>query len=142
MRGQVSVEYLVIVGIAIGLLIPAVMFFYSYNKSSESSSIASQVNEIGLQAISTAKATYALGRNARQTIEFVMPSDVTGVYADGQELVIVYETSAGRSEAVFFSDVNLTTGSPDGRVGQTQPGLTRFRFESLGRRVNVTELVG
>lgn len=142
MRGQVSVEYLVIVGIAIGLLIPAVMFFVSYNKSNEASSIASQVNEIGLNSIARAKSTYALGRNARQTFEFVMPEGVQRAYVEDQEFIIVYETTAGRTEAVFFSSVNLTTMHPDGTVSTAHPGLTTYLFQSLGNRVNITEVIG
>ncbi len=143
-RAQVSIEYLVIVGVAIGLLIPAVMFFYAYNSSGKSQSVGAQVNEIGLQASGMAKSTYALGKNARQTLEFTMPESVRRVYVSGsdmRELVVAYDTQAGRSEAVFFSTIPLATAYADGNVSTAHPGLTKYQFESLGDTVRVTESV-
>ncbi|MDD9954547.1 MAG: hypothetical protein OXR66_09540 [Candidatus Woesearchaeota archaeon] len=138
--GQVSVEYLIIVGVALGLLIPAVIFFYSYSKSSDASAVSSQINDIGLQALSHVQSTYALGRNSRQTMEFNMPDVVQHVYVNGQELVFVYETELGRSEAVFFSTIPMITNDTiDGNISDVHPGLTNYRFDSFGSTVKITE---
>ena len=144
MRGQVSVEYLVLVGVAIGVLVPAVLFFYKYSQTTEASSSATQINEVGLQMVSVVKSTYALGRNARQTLEFTMPENVNRVYVDNMELVFVYETAFGESEAVFFSKNVPMTSDPSfiaGNISIVHPGLTKYQFESLGSEVNITEVI-
>jgi hypothetical protein len=139
MRAQISIEYLVIMGVTLGILIPAVFFFYTYSKSDTGSTTSAQINEIGLRAVSTVKGTYALGTGAWQTLEFSMPESVTRVYVNNTELVFVYDTSSGESTAVFFSNVNMTSTNPDGNISQTHPGLTKYRFTSQGGTVLITE---
>jgi hypothetical protein len=141
-RAQSSLEYLIIVGIALGLLVPAVFFFASYSKSRESSGTSAQINEIGLQIVSTASETYALGKNARRQVDAAMPAGVRRIYVSGTELIIVYETQKGISEAVFFASVPLVTPYSDGNVSIAHAGLTHFRMTSLGLSVNVSEVSG
>lgn len=143
-RGQVSVEYMVIVAIALGLLVPAVIFFYTYTKSADPTS--AQLNEAGLQMIAAVKSTYALGLNARQTVEFTMPATVVNVTVNDRELVFRYHTAEGISEAVFFSTIGMEVEtapgvySPAGPISVPRPGLTRYRFTSRGPTVVITEM--
>lgn len=46
-KGQVSVEYLIMIGISLAILIPASVFFLNYSQSSNNGVIRSQVNKIG-----------------------------------------------------------------------------------------------
>jgi len=139
--GQVSVEYLVIVGIALGLLIPGVLFFYVYSQSNVGSTTSSRINDAGLQMISTANNAYAQGTGAWQTLEFIMPESVTRVYTNDTELVFVYETQDGTSHAVFFSPVTLVTSLPDGNISkEPHPGATRYRFTTTNnQQIKITE---
>jgi len=141
MRGQVSVEYLVIIGLAIGILIPGVLFFYGYSQSNIGSTTASRLNEIGLRLVSATRSTYALGTNAWQTVEFTMPDAVTRAYVNDTELVFTYDTQFGQADAVFFSTVPLTTSDvDDGNISIVHPGQTRYRLTSQGSTVNITEV--
>jgi len=128
MRGQISLEYLIVIGIAMAIIIPGVLFFYSYTRAGSASSTAGLFNDIGLQMVSTAKSTYASGTGARQTIDVVMPDSVTRIYMSGSELIIVYDTPHGPSEAVFFPEVPIFTPYADGNLSLAHPGLTRYRF--------------
>lgn len=139
MRGQISVEYLIIIGIALGILIPGVMFFYTYSQSNEGSTTNAHLNDVGLRMVGTAKSTYAQGIGAWQTLEITLPPDVTRVYVNDTELTIVYETQNGISEAVFFSSVNMTAPNSDGNVTVARPGVIRLRFMSQGSKVLINE---
>jgi uncharacterized protein (UPF0333 family) len=145
-RGQVSVEYLMIIAIALGVLVPSIFLFYTYSKSATNEVTGSQLNDIGLQMVAAGKSTYALGVNARRTLEFTMPAGITRIAATGDELVIVYETQYGQSEAVFFSSIPLrgldSSGAltPDGNISVAHPGLTRYRFISVGSEVHIEEV--
>ena len=153
-QGQISLEYLIIVGVAIALLIPGVYFFYAYSSSNVQSTTNDRLNEVGLKTVTVAKSVYSLGAGARETIEFVMPETVTGAWlqSDGRELVFVYDTPYGDAEAVFFSAVVMTNlnatqlpritlcqNTSDAR--SPHPGLTRYRLESTGRNVTLCESV-
>jgi uncharacterized protein (UPF0333 family) len=144
-KGQVSVEYLIIIGVVLGLMVPGVLFFYGYTQSNSGSSANSRLTQLGLDITSTAKSTYGLGTGARQTLEATVPDNIIRIYASGTELVFVYDTPHGQSEAVFFSQVTLNGTNPDGTYNadgniSTHPGLTRFRLTSAGNTVNINEL--
>lgn len=144
-RAQISLEYLIIVGVAIALLLPGVYFFYSYSKSNVEGTTNNRLNDVGLKMVATAKSTYSLGNGARQTIEFIMPESVTAVVIrqGGTELSFTYDTPYGPADAVFFSNVIMvnSTFSGDGNISLPHPGFVRYRFESQGRNVSITEVV-
>jgi hypothetical protein len=152
LRAQISLEYLVIIGVALGLLLPGVYFFFFYSKSSIEGTTSTRLNDIGLKMLSTAKGSYALGAGARQTIDLVMPDAVTGITisrtggAPGavSELVFTYDTPYGPSEAVFFSDVKILNelDSTDGNLSTPHSGLTRYQFVSNGQNVSITDVTG
>lgn len=141
MRGQISVEYLIVIAVALGILVPGVLFFYSYTKSGEATATNTQINDIGLRMVSLVKSTYALGNGAWQTLEITMPATVTRVYVNESELTFIYDTPSGPSEAVFFSNINMIGTTPDGNltITNTHPGLTKYRFTSYGNRVMINE---
>lgn len=149
-RAQISLEYLVIVGVALALLLPGVYFFFAYSKGSIEGTTNNRLNDIGLQMVSTAKGSYALGNGARQTIEFVMPEGVeeirlnSSTSGSGTELMFVYNTPYGLSETVFFSDIILLnqTNDSSGIIAVTpHPGVSRYRFDSHAQNVSIIEVL-
>jgi len=140
--GQVSVEHLVLVGLALGLLVPAIYFFFSYNQGSQLAMTAERINVIGNEMVSTVKETFALGSNARESLVVNMPKEVSRVYVlEKRELVFVYETQHGPVEAIFHSPINMTTTIDDGNISHMHAGLTRYQFRSTGSNVSITERV-
>jgi hypothetical protein len=135
-------EFIVILAIALGVLIPAVLFFSSYSKTSQAGSTNAHLNDVGLQMVAAVKNTYSLGLSARQTVEFSMPEEVRQVYVDNYELVFVYETPQGMSRAVFYSPINMSAPddpsasntctliapNADGNLTAVHPGITKFRI--------------
>ena len=108
-RGQVSLEYLVILGMALAVLIPATYLFYDYSQSTNERVVRGQIDVIGAKVITQAKAMYALGRNNRVTLDLTIPAPVTNITVlDGIELVMTYKSRQGVQDAVYFSDVNIT----------------------------------
>jgi len=151
-KAQVSVEYLIIIGISFAILIPAGYFFYNYSKSSNDATIRTQITQIGNSIITSAESIYGLSEGSLVTLELRYPQNIRDVYIlDGKELVIKYELSSGMNEAVFFSkiilsgDYNYTSYNATGRVecstlpcgsssiihnNVTQQGNHQLRFES------------
>lgn len=145
MRAQVSFEYLVIVGLAIMIIVPSLLFFLTFSGGNEVSATHNRVNEIGLDMVRTAANTYALGKHSWLTLDVNLPEGVEGVYlTDSDELVIRYHTNYGLSEALFFPNVALTNSSGVITAGEynsivaDRPGIVSFKFTSLGDRINVS----
>jgi len=139
--GQSSLEYLIIVGIALGILVPAVFFFASYTSSRGAAGTAGQIAEIGTSMVTAASEAYALGAGARRQVDVTLPEGVARIWVQGSELAFSYESPNGVSDAVFFAAVPLNSSYPDGNVTVPHAGATRFRFVSLGASVSVTEVV-
>ncbi|HEY9701459.1 MAG TPA: class III signal peptide-containing protein, partial [Allocoleopsis sp.] len=98
-KAQVSVEYLIIIGVSLAVLIPGTYFFYEYSKSSNEGAIRSQINQIGSSIISNAESVYGLGEGSLVTTEVRYPKNIRDVYIlDDSELVIKYELSSGMNE--------------------------------------------
>jgi len=112
-KAQVSVEYLIIIGISFAILIPAGYFFYSYSKTSNDATVRSQIAQTGSSIITAAESIYGLGEGSLVTLNLRYPQNIRDVYilkgAGGNtELIIKYELSSGMNEAVFFSKVALS----------------------------------
>ena len=108
-RAQVSMEYLVVVGIALLILIPGSYFFYKYSRNTNDQVVRSQIDSVGSQIVSQAKSVYSFGKDNRVTIDINIPAEVKNVTLyDGEELVFTYGSNSGTQEALFFTDVNLT----------------------------------
>ncbi len=108
-KAQVSMEYLMIVGLSFLVLIPTSYFFYQYSQTSNEAVVKSQINKIGNSFLMTAEGVYGLSEGSILTTEVTYPQNIKDMYIlNKNELIIRYETSSGMSEAVFFSRVDLS----------------------------------
>ncbi|USN45286.1 MAG: class III signal peptide-containing protein [Candidatus Woesearchaeota archaeon] len=116
-RGQISVEYLIIIGLSLALLIPAVMLFMNYANTSTDDVVSSQINRIGNALVDQAFSVYTFGEGSWTTLTLTFPERVDRLVINGgNELVISVFASGGVSESIFFSEVDVTT------VGCSPPG--------------------
>ena len=106
---QISVEYLIIIGLSFAVLIPTGYFFYNYSKNSNDESVRSQINQLGNQLLVNAESVYGLSQGSLLTINLNYPSNIRDMYVLGQnELIIKYEINSGINEAVFYSNVKMS----------------------------------
>jgi len=140
-KGQVSVEYLIIVALAMAIIVPGAVLFYNYANESNEKISASQINKIGKNIVSQAEDIYTIGKNSWTTIEASFPEPVTKAYILDNELVIKYDTSRGPTEAVFFSDVPIQGGFSGGNISSAfHTGFMSVKIESLGSSVLISEV--
>ena len=155
-RAQVSVEYLIIIGISFAILIPGGFFFYKYSQTSNEATIRSQITQVGNAILTNAESIYGLADGSLVTLDLRYPKNVRDVYIlDGNELVIRYEVSSGINEAVFFSKVTLAGNytyparlgcgalpCADSAItsGLAQPGSHQLKFESKTKYVFITQV--
>ena len=158
-KAQVSVEYLIIIGLSFAILIPGGYFFYNYAKTSNDGTIRTQITQIGNTMITNAESIYGLSEGSLVTVDLHYPPNIRDIYIlGGKELVIKYEISSGTNEAVFFSKVylsgNLTypgrvscapplpdTYCNDSAITQNLPeqGSHKLRFESKTNYVMILQ---
>ena len=117
MRGQISIEYIVIVAMVLILTIP--ILYYATSKSTEDT----RLNDAGsaVEAIqSLADKVYYLGKGTRDFTTVTIPSGVTTATVVGHEINITLGIYAGKN------DITRTTLAPIGGVLPTQKGTYKI----------------
>lgn len=110
-KAQVSVEYLIVLGIAFTVLIPAGYFFYTYSQNSNEETVRAQIDQIGREMLVNSESIYGLAEGSLLTLELKYPDNIREIYILNQnELVIKYELSSGMNDAVFFSKIPISGG--------------------------------
>jgi uncharacterized protein (UPF0333 family) len=106
-RGQVSIEYLILVGFVTFVIIGTlgIAFFYSGGIRDRIKSI--QINNFADRVISTAESVYYYGNPSKATIALYLPEGIRDVEFNGENLFISIQTSSGLEKLVFSSKVPL-----------------------------------
>ncbi len=137
-KGQVSLEHLIMVAIAMLTLLPVIYLFYNYSKESTSEVNFASVNNLGNKIINRAESVYYLGEPSKLTLEENMPLAVQNIAILQDSINNIYElvfTLDGNETAVFSSDVPISGDFTDTSVSQ---GTKTITIESLGSYVNIT----
>jgi hypothetical protein len=136
-RGQFSVEYLLVVGFALVIILPIAYYGYATFEQSRDEVAAASVNKIGYEIVNNAKSIYYLGDVSRVTLEMNFPEQLEDIQVItdpglGQELLLI---QVADSEFLFPSDVPLNYKfDPD----NLNPGIKNVRLQSYGTFVNIS----
>ena len=147
MRGQISVEFLMITGIAVFILATASVFMYQYTASSGDRTALAQVASIGYQVVDQSKNVFVYGEGSFVTVEASLPEQINSVYVvDDNTLVFELHTSRGEVTVPVFSDVPINgtnrIGSQvhvPGAAQTAHQGRTSYRVESYGAWVQISQ---
>ena len=139
-KGQISIEYLFILAMSLAIIIPGSMMFFRYSQESNEQLVASQINRIGTNVITTAEEIYTVGDGSWITLDVTIPQSAKDAYVEGDDLVIEYRSSSGITEAVFFSDIDIQGPYADGAISPSfHTGTMQIRVESKGDYVLIQE---
>ncbi|MBW2976517.1 hypothetical protein KY347_03670 [Candidatus Woesearchaeota archaeon] len=142
-KAQSALEYLMIVALALGVIVPTTYLFFSYSSESNTQIIDSQVTGIGRSIIDTAETVYFSGEGAKIVLELNMPKNVDVVYIlNERELVFNYTSQIGKNQVVFFSSGSIPLTSGDSSIECTEyqvcrladiagPGLKKVEIRSV-----------
>ena len=107
MKAQMSVEYLFIVALAMGIvLITAYVFFMQTSEVSEEQQLTT-VEVIGNDLLSVSKRVYYSGEVSKKTVSYTMPSIVNNIFVADNALVFNVTSSSSTYELVYYSDVPI-----------------------------------
>lgn len=134
MRAQSALEYLMIIALALGMIVPTTYLFFRYSTESNTMILDSQISQIGRSMIDTAENVYFSGQNSKIVLQINMPKSVNDIIIiDNRELVFKVTTEFGDSDAVFFSSVSIASPSCGGSTCSLAEiagsGLKKIKFE-------------
>ena len=141
-RAQSALEYLMILALAMGIIVPITYMFFQYSSESNVQIIDAQVNRIGRNIIDTAESVYYSGKSSKIVVELNMPENVEDVYIIAErELVFKVITELGETETVFFSDIDITIAEEGDLSSLAGSGLKKVKIESDGTKVLIGKFV-
>lgn len=138
---QVSLEYLVILGLTITIILGAVYVFFDYVRDSSQEVVSSRINSLGTNILQVSESIYGIGNGTWIELDIQYPNEIIEAYTSREgnigELVFVIESQSSLSESVFFSDVIIVGAGADlggGKtsLGRVQPGKAKIKIESRG----------
>jgi hypothetical protein len=150
LKAQVTFEYLVILGVVMAMLLPAVYLFYSNGQANSNLVAVERLTEIGNNLLASSEYVYPFGSGSKTTLEFDSIRGVSNITVKGQgnplgtELVINLEMNGANQSLVFFSKYSLFIGNcssakPFTSNFVTQPGKKTFQVISCGSNVSIYE---
>ncbi len=133
--GQVSVEMLVIAGLAIAMLTPVLFAVFSRIADSETSLAISQADVAAEKLASAINSVAYSGSGASMVVEVKMPEGVRELQARGKELVL--KIGEGDKETEIVKSLNAEVSSSDVRIGSAGTYRIRVKAESSGGQPKV-----
>ncbi len=113
-KSQSAIEYLLIIALALGFIVPTAYIFFKYAAKSNDEIIDSQITQIGNTLIDTAETVFFSGEGAKIILEIKVPKNIIDVgIKSNRELIFRVLSDAGERELVFFSRPNIAILSDD-----------------------------
>jgi hypothetical protein len=142
-KAQSAVEYLMIIALTLGIIVPTSYLFFRYSSESNVQIVDVQVTRIGRNIIDTAETVYFSGESSKIVLEINMPENVEDVYiiAD-RELVFKVITELGETEIVFFSDIDIIIAEDGDLTDIAGVGRKKVEIQSDGNQVLIGKFVG
>jgi uncharacterized protein (UPF0333 family) len=111
-NGQISAEYLIVVGFIVFLVIVILGFAFFYASGTRDSIKVNQLSNYANKIVSNSEAVFYAGEPSRVTVTAYLPAGVQtiSVYdnpAGGSDIVFTVETSSGNAVIAYTSDVRI-----------------------------------
>jgi uncharacterized protein (UPF0333 family) len=108
-RGQVSIEYVMIVGFSLLIIIPAIIAGISTSQLHETRIAERQLESIAFTIVTTADELSFEGPPAKRTIRVYVPPGIENITTYENTIVMTYAAGPGTREVVLSSTyTNLT----------------------------------
>jgi len=135
-KAQVSMEFLMVVGVTFLLTIPLVILFLKESQSAGELVTTSQAAQIARRIVNSAESVHAFGEPATTVLRVYMPPGVNSTVIQGNELVLVVSSSGN-----FVSIEEPTSMNLSGSIS-VHPGIHNIRVTAIGNYVNISEFSG
>ena len=106
-QGQISLEYMSIVGLATLIAISLLALSHYYSKQTEITINTNQIDRIGKEIIDSAESMYYYGEPSRTTIKAYIPDGINEINIGNNELNFKVRTKGGETDMFYSSSVDL-----------------------------------
>jgi uncharacterized protein (UPF0333 family) len=132
LRGQVSLEFAIIMGFVTLLIIPLISVFYYQVKETNDRVIVEQSYKVAKEIVDEAESVYYMGAPSKSMIKAYIPKHVQSIEISGKSVLFRIEISNATSDVEAISRVNLS-----GSINSAE-GLRYIHLQATGDRVEIT----
>ncbi|MBN2458665.1 hypothetical protein JXB28_00110 [Candidatus Woesearchaeota archaeon] len=112
-KAQVSMEFLMIIGIALMMTFPLIIIFFQQQENVQTEIGASQIDKVASEIRDAADEVYYLGAPSKKTVTVYMPEGVKSISITSNKMVFEVEAPGNDYELVKWSVANLTGALQD-----------------------------
>ncbi len=136
MRGQISIEYLIVLSFVTFLVITVLGLSILYIDGIRDTIKFRQLESYATKVIHGSESVYYAGQPSKVSVQGYIPAGVSRIDVHREGLLMTISTSSGESRTFFSSTVplNSTTG-----VLPSHEGLHRVQLTALSDAVRITE---
>ena len=134
-KAQVAMEYVLIVGFVLVIMIPAIAVYSKYSATSQDDIIFAKLNNIAQEIVDKVNEVYYYGEGSQNTMTIELPERVHAIEFDGKEMIItIDDMKGGLTEIVKVSDVFM-----EGTIYNT-PGTKDVVIKAFANKVVVKSI--
>jgi uncharacterized protein (UPF0333 family) len=111
-RGQISLEYMAVVGITTIVAISLLVLSNYYSKQIGDTIDTTQLDGIAKDIVDTAQSVYYFGEPSKSTLKVYLPKGITSVTVGPDQINFRIRTDSGETDVFYPSDVTLQGGIP------------------------------
>ena len=111
-RGQISVEYMMIIGFATAMAIPLIILYYNYTSDAKESVAGGQALEVARLIADSSESVYFLGYPSQTTLKLNFPDNIDSTNLSNKEVLFKMKTRKGISDIAQVSSVDLNGTLP------------------------------
>ena len=134
-RGQISLDYLIVVAFVVLAVIVIMGVSLFYTSSAQDQIKISQLSAFANKIVTSAESVYYAGEPSKVTISAYLPNGVQDIQIISNSIVFTMVTSSGTTVIAFESNVPLD----DSTVFSINEGLKRIVVNAGADRVYVAE---
>lgn len=124
-RGQISVEYVVVLGFVTFAVISILLIASFYSGMARDQIRVTQAESFAKKLVSSAESVFYAGSPSRATVLAYLPEGVNEIYISSNSIVVAMSTSSGDIKMAYSSNVPIS-----GSISNS-PGIKRIRIEAI-----------
>ena len=107
-KGQVSTEYLVMIGFVLVILVPIVIIYFNYTGSTSDTISSAKTSQVAKEIVKASNEVSSFGEGSQKKIKISFPDGLTSINFDNKEIIFRFKDSKGNeNEIVEVADVNF-----------------------------------
>ncbi len=110
-KGQSSLEFLMIMGVAMLMILPLVVVFFQQSENLNTEITDSQADKVASEIRDAADEVFYLGAPSKKTVSIYMPENVVSAGLSDNRIILTIDSSWGDYEIVKWCAANFSSSS-------------------------------